>query len=98
MVPDALGVALVPAYLLLLALIAVQYRRGKTSSTRAMLLAGVSLTWLSYGLLQVTQDGLVPTGTVLNYALDGLAVLLLVAGLAAMYRGWRGESETATSG
>ncbi|ELZ91117.1 hypothetical protein [Haloferax sulfurifontis] len=91
---DLGGLPLLVAYLLLLAGTAVQYRREKLSGTRAVLLVGMCLTWLSYALLQVTQGGVVPTGTPLNYALDALAVVVLVAGVAAMAWWWRTRDET----
>ncbi|MGB9956012.1 hypothetical protein ACOZ4B_06435 [Haloferax prahovense] len=90
---DLGGVPLLVAYLLLLTGTAVQYRRGKLSATRAVLLVGMCLTWLSYALLQVTQSGTVPTGTPLNYVLDALAVVVLVVGVAAMVWWWRARDE-----
>jgi len=89
MVPDVLGMALVPAYLLLLGLVVFRYRRGKLQPPRLFMYLGMCLTWLAYGLLQVTQEGPIPTGTPLNYALDGLSVVVLLVGLYLFYRWWR---------
>ncbi|WP_053947525.1 hypothetical protein [Halolamina sediminis] len=85
-----LDYAIVVAYLLILVGIAVQYRRGALPRDRLLVLVGASLTWLSYGVLQLTQDGPISTGTGLNYVVDGAAVLLLIAGLYALYR-WSRE-------
>jgi len=89
MVPEIGDSALVVAYLLLLGLLAVGYRRGEIAGRKLRIYVGMCLTWLAYGLLQVTQDGPVPTGTPLNYGLDAVALLSLVVGIALMYRGWR---------
>lgn len=89
MVPEIVDFGLLGAYLLLLGLVAVQFYRGAIASHRLSLLLGMCCTWLSYSLLQVTQGGPIATGTPLNYALDGLAVLSLVAGLYGLYRWWR---------
>ncbi|WP_424006406.1 hypothetical protein [Haloferax denitrificans] len=91
---DLGGLPLLVAYLLLLAGVGVQYRRGALPAKRAVLLVGMCLTWLSYALLQVTQGGAVPTGTSLNYALDALAVVVLVVGVGAMGWWWRARDET----
>ena len=90
MVPPVANVAIVVAYLFLLGLTAVRYRRESITRTQLTMYLGLCLTWLSYGLLQVTQDGIVETGTPLNAALDGLALVCLIAGLFLMYR-WRRE-------
>ncbi|ELZ22692.1 hypothetical protein C475_16361 [Halosimplex carlsbadense 2-9-1] len=98
MVPEIVDYGLVAAYLLLMGLLAVRYRRGEIADRKLTLYVGMCLTWLAYGLLQVTQDGPIPTGTTLNDGLDALAVVLLVAGIYLLYRGWRsddGDSETA---
>ncbi|QLH77986.1 hypothetical protein HZS55_12050 [Halosimplex rubrum] len=95
MVPDIVDYGLVAAYLLLLGLIAVRYRRGELSGRKLRIYVGACLTWLAYGLLQVTQDGPLPTGTALNYGLDALSLLSLVVGLYFMYRGWRYEPGSA---
>ncbi|WP_436927450.1 hypothetical protein [Halosimplex amylolyticum] len=97
MVPAVVNLALVVAYALLLGLLAVRYRRGTVGREKFAFLVGVCLTWLSYGLLQITQEGPVPTGTTLNYALDGLAVVCLLAGLSLMYRWWRKRDGTEAS-
>jgi hypothetical protein len=89
MVPDIIDISLVAGYLLILGLAVIRYRYGELSSQRVLLFIGMSLTWLSYGLGQLTQAGPISTGTPLNYALDGLSVLLLLSGLYAMYRWWR---------
>lgn len=88
MVPDVVNLGFVAAYLFLLVLLAVRYRRGSVSGERLLLALGACLTWLAYGLLQITQDGLIPTGTPLDYALDALAVITLPAGLFLLYRWW----------
>ncbi|WP_415380980.1 hypothetical protein [Halosimplex sp. TS25] len=95
MVPPVVNLAFVVAYALLLALLAVRYRRGANDRKRLTLLTGVCLTWLSYGLLQISQEGPIPTSTTLNYAFDGIAIVCLFAGLFLMYRWWRdrGRSE-----
>jgi len=102
MVLDLLGMALVPAYLLLLGLVLLRYRRGTLKPPRLFMYPGMCLTWLAYGLLQITQEGPVPTGTPLNYVLDGLSVAVLLAGLSLFYRWWRerdsDDSTTPTSG
>jgi hypothetical protein len=89
MVSNILDISLVVGYLLILGLAAVRYHRGKLSSQRISLFVGMSFTWLSYAVLQLTQGGPISTGTPLNYALDGLSVVLLLSGLYAMYRWWR---------
>lgn len=89
MVPDIVNVAIVVAYVLLLGVVTVRYRRGSIDRTRLTMYLGVCLTWLSYGLLQVTQEGIVEPGTLLNAALDGLALVCLVVGLFLVYRWWR---------
>ncbi|MFC7139529.1 hypothetical protein ACFQMA_06715 [Halosimplex aquaticum] len=94
MVPDIVNLALVVAYVLLLGVVAVRYRRGAIDRTRLTMYLGLCLTWLAYGLLQITQEGIVETGTPLNYALDGLALVCLVAGLFLMYRWWRERGRT----
>lgn len=88
MVFAALELGLTVAWLLIAGLVAVQYRRGALPRRRVLLLAGTSATWLSYGLLQLTDDGPLATGTPWNDALDGLAAVLLLAGLASLYRWW----------
>jgi len=100
-----LGVAdswLVVANVLLVGVLAVQYRRGAIRERKLRLTLASCLTWLAYGLLQVTQDGPIPTGTPLNYGLDAVAVCALVAGIYLLYRGWRygddGTESSATSG
>ncbi|QPV63387.1 hypothetical protein I7X12_01765 [Halosimplex litoreum] len=92
MVPEMADYALVVAYLLLIGVFAVRYRRGEISGRELPIYLGMCLTWLAYGLLQVTQDGPVPTGTTLNYGLDAFAVVLLVAGIYLLYRGWRHDT------
>jgi hypothetical protein len=102
MVPPLFDVGLIAAYLLILVGVAVQYRRGKLPPNRVRLLVAMSFTWLAYGLLQLTQDGPLPAGTLLEDALDGLAVVVLVVGLYLLYRWWRlreGEDDAeATAG
>jgi|GEM_PF-1302367 len=101
MVPQIVDYALVVAYLLLMGLLAVRYRRGEIPDRKLRIYVGMCLTWLAYGLLQITQDGPIPTGTTLNYGLDGLAIAALVAGIYLLYRGWRsdrGDSEAAAPG
>ena len=89
MVSNVVDIGLVVAYLFIIGLAAVRYRHGNLSPQRALLFVGASFLWLSYGLLQLTQDGPIPTGTRLNYALDGISVILLLGGLYTMYRWWR---------
>ena len=89
MVPRIFSLALGSGYLLLFGFVVVQYRRGRIPSPRLAMLLGVCATGLSYSLLQVTQDGPVSTGTPLNYALDGVAIVLLVAGSGGLYWWWR---------
>ena len=89
MVPDIVDYGLVVAYLLLLAAVAVRYRRGDLGGEKPLGYAAMCLTWLSYGLLQVSRDGRVAAGRPLNYAFDGLAIVLLVAGLGLMVKWWR---------
>jgi len=101
MVPEIVDHALVVAYLLLTGLLAVRYRRGEISDRKLRIYVGMCLTWLAYGLIQVTEDGPIPTGTPLNYGLDALAIAALVAGIYLLYRGWRsdgGDSEAAAPG
>ncbi|WP_123538856.1 hypothetical protein [Halosimplex salinum] len=93
MVPPVVNVALVVAYALLLGVVALRYRRGSITRSQLTMSLGVCLTWLSYGLLQVTQEGIVETGTPLNAVLDGLALVCLVAGLFLMYRWWRTRND-----
>jgi len=83
------NLALGSSYLLLLGLIAIQYYRGQISSHRLPVLLGACAVWISYSLLQVTQEGPVLTGTPLNYVLDGVAIVLLVAGSYGIYLPWR---------
>jgi protein-S-isoprenylcysteine O-methyltransferase Ste14 len=97
MVPEIVDYALVVAYLLLIGVFAVRYRRGAVSERKSRLYVGMCLTWLAYGLLQVTQDGPVPTGTTLNYALDAVALLSLVVGIWLLYRAWRDGDERTES-
>ena len=95
MVANIVDIGVVAAYLFILGVAAVQYRRGKLSSQRILLFIGASFMWLSYGILQLTQSGPIPTGTPLNYILDGFSIVLLLSGLYAMYRWWRSrENET----
>lgn len=91
MVSDILNLAIVVAYVLLLGVVAVRYQRGAIDRTQLAMYLGMCLTWLAYGLLQVTQEGIVETDTSLNAALDGLAIVCLIAGLFLMYRWWRGR-------
>ncbi|QLH82694.1 hypothetical protein [Halosimplex pelagicum] len=102
MVPEIVDYALVVAYLLLVGVLAVRYRRGEIAGRKLPIYLGMCLTWLAYGLLQVAGDGPVPTGTTLNDGLDALAVVLLVAGIYLLYRGWRhggdGTESSAASG
>lgn len=91
-VPDvmpSIDVALGGAWLLVTGLVAVQHYRGNVPPRRLPLLLGMCAIWLSYGLLQLTQGGPLRTGTPLNYALDGLAVVLLTAGLYGFFGWWR---------
>ncbi|EMA27097.1 hypothetical protein [Haloarcula japonica] len=99
MVPGVFNLALGSSYLLLLGLIGIQYRRGRIVSRQLPMLLGMCATWLSYSLLQVTQGGPVPTGTPLNYVLDGVAIVLLVAGSGGLYWWWRhrGHEDTGSS-
>ncbi|WP_459192650.1 hypothetical protein [Halosimplex sp. J119] len=94
MVPDIVNIALVVAYALLLGLVTVRYQRGSIDRTQLTMYLGLCLTWLAYGLLQVTQEGIVETGTPLNAALDGLALVCLIAGLVLTYRWWRERDGT----
>ena len=89
MVPGLFNLAIGGSYLLLLGLVAIQYYRGKIASQRLPMLLGTCSMWLSYFILQITQNGLVPTGTPLNYILDGVAIVLLVAGIYSLYWWWR---------
>jgi hypothetical protein len=98
MVSDIIDISLVVGYLLILGLAAARYRYGKLSFQRVLLFIGISLTWLSYGVGQLTQAGPISTGTPLNYALDGLSVLLLLSGLYVMYRWWRVRDNETESG
>ena len=82
-------IALVGVYLLLLCGVVVGYRRGRIPSRRLPLLLGMCAVWLSYGVGQLSSGGPVDTGTGLNYALDGFAVVLLVAGCYGLYWWWR---------
>ncbi|MFB6141421.1 MAG: hypothetical protein ABEJ26_13420 [Halosimplex sp.] len=93
MIADALSLALGPAYLLLLALVGLRYRRGEIGGGKLRFYVGSSLTWLAYGLVQLTREGPIPTGTTLNDGLGGLSLLCLVAGVYLTYRGWRDGDE-----
>lgn len=88
---------LVVAYLVLLVLLGVQYRRENLDRRRMLLLGSMCLTWLAYGLLQLSQDGLVRTGTPANYLLDGLSFVVLVTGVYGLFRWWRDERDDGTS-
>jgi len=61
MVPGLVAVGFVVAYLLLLGLLGVRYRSGAIEFERLLSLFGVSLLGLSFGLVQVTQDGPIPS-------------------------------------
>jgi hypothetical protein len=74
----------------------VFYARGALPLERVVLLVSMCATWLAYSLLQVSQNGLVATGTVLDYVLDGFSVALLVGGLYGLYWWWRNRG-TASS-
>lgn len=87
----ALNVAFVAAYLLLLGLFAARYRRGDLDRERFLPLVGMGLTWLAYGLLQLSDEGPIRTGTPANYLVDGLSVACLLAGGYLLYRWWRDE-------
>jgi hypothetical protein len=50
MVSNVVDIGLVAAYLLILGLAGVRYRRGKLSSQRVSLFVGMSFTWLSYAV------------------------------------------------
>ncbi|WP_436930319.1 hypothetical protein [Halosimplex halobium] len=89
MVPEIVDCALVVAYLLLLGLLAVRYRRGEIAGRKLAISVGMCLTWLAYGLLQVSDAASVPDGTALYFGLVGIALLCLVAGIYVTYRGWR---------
>jgi hypothetical protein len=93
MVPDTVTLGLFAAHVVLLGLVGVQYRRGAIERERVPLLLGTAFTWLSYGLLQVTGEDIVPAGTTANDALNGLAAVLLVAGLSLLYRWWRDRGD-----
>jgi hypothetical protein len=54
-VPDIVNLGFVVAYLVLLVVIGFQYRRGELSRRRHGLLLGMSSTWLSFGLMQLSQ-------------------------------------------
>lgn len=97
MVPEIVDSALVVAYLLLIGALAVRYRRGEVSDRKLPIYLGMCLTWLAYGLLQVTQDGPIPTGTTLNDGLGAVAIVLLVAGIYLLYRGWRHDTSEVES-
>ena len=86
-----LDYALVAAYLLVLGGVAVQYRRGAIPRDRLLVLVGACITWLAYGLLRLTRAGPFPAGSAANTALNALAVVILVAGLYALSRWWRGR-------
>lgn len=98
MAPDIVTIGFVVAYVFLLGLVAVRYRRGSITPTQLPLYLGTCFTWLAYGLLQVTQNDIVEMGTPLTAALDGLALVCLVVGLFLMYRWWseRDRAEEAT--
>jgi len=98
MVPEIVDDALVVAYLLLIGVLAVRYRRGEITRRKLPIYLGMCLTWLAYGLLQVTQAGAIPTGTALNDVLDALAVVLLLAGIYLLYRGWRRDTGGSENG
>lgn len=86
MVADAPGVAFVVVALFVLAGLAAGSRRGTVPRDRLLLFAGVCLTWLANGLVQVSQDGPVRAGTPSDSALDALAVVVLTAGVVLLYR------------
>jgi heme A synthase len=89
MVSEAVDIALLVAYLALLAAVAVQYYRGVIPRQRLTMLVGLCCTWLAYGLLQLTDGGPLPSAGPLNLALNGLSVVLLVVGLYLLYRWYR---------
>lgn len=78
-------------------ILAIQYRRGKSSTQQTLIFGGASFIWLSYGMLKLTEDGPISTGTPLNYVLDGFSVILLLIGFYAVYRGWRSRSRETES-
>ncbi|MFC7202253.1 hypothetical protein ACFQJC_01895 [Haloferax namakaokahaiae] len=89
MLPVDFDIALLVFYVALLGVIGVQYARGALPLERVVLLVSMCATWLAYSLLQVSQDGLVATGTMLNSVLDGFSVVLLLGGLYGLYWWWR---------
>jgi hypothetical protein len=91
MVSEAADIALFGAYLVLLAAVAVQYYRGAIPRQRLTMLVGLCCTWLAYGVLQLTDDGPLPSAGPLNLAFDGLSIVLLVVGLYLLYRWYRGR-------
>ncbi|WP_396612041.1 hypothetical protein ACH9L7_01805 [Haloferax sp. S1W] len=94
MIPDIADAWLLSAYVSLFVFSLVQYYRDKVPFQRAILLCSMCLTWISYELIQVAQDGLIPDGTPLNYAVEGLGIAVLVAGLYGLYWSWRHRDET----
>jgi len=89
--PPAVDAALLAAWLAILGVTAVRYRRGGLSGRRLLLFGGAALAWTAYSVLQVTETSLV--GDPLASAVDGGALVVLLAGLYALYRGWRLEAE-----
>jgi uncharacterized membrane protein len=83
--------ALLVAWLAILAVVVVRYRRGGLTDRRLLLLGGAGCAWSAYSLLQLTEAG--PVTAPLESVLVGGAVLLLVAGSYALYRGWRLSTE-----
>jgi hypothetical protein len=96
MVPDAVDLGLTGLYALLVVLTAVQYRRGRIARERLPLLFGLCLSWLAYGLMQLPETNLVAIGPPGSYALDGVAIGLLLAGLYGLYWWWRHGEGTAS--
>lgn len=85
--PSVVDAALLVAWLAILAVVVVRYRHGLFSERRPLLLGGAALAWIAYSLLQLTETSLVTDP--LEYVVGGAAILLLIAGLYALYRGWR---------
>lgn len=94
--PVVIDAALLVAWLTILAAVVVRYRHAVFSERRPLLLGGAALAWIAYSLLQLTETSLVTD--LPKYAVDGAAILLLTAGLYALYRGWRLPAEPEPDG
>lgn len=85
--PPAVDAAVLAAWLAILATTVVRHRRGSLSDRRLLLLGGAALAWIAYSALQLTGTTLV--GDRLEYAVAGTALVLLLGGVYALYRGWQ---------